>query len=807
MVLKGYLKMRSSGMKSIVLMVLPGFIGVAHATATVVDMQLPFYDGKSYQCTQNSSDTPTHNGPYTQYDLDFGMPSGSIVVATADGTMHRATDRDKSGALKGFGLYARIDISGNEYWIMNGHLSGYIAQDGQRVVAGQPIAYSGNTGLSIGSGGGYHVHVGAHSGTGVGISHPMNVWALDKNTGLLSYYRTGTSSETGFVCGLGSAGHKYESRPIGKIFSDFMCRQLNGTNGLLCWQGNPTTCEDGHDHVRYFKNAQGASQSESDGNTWRWCLQDSGKVASVFEFLKGGYGVGGGDDPSNPTDPSQGQSPLNLTLDFDVMSLAGIELVAGQVALVKASQIDLRAKVGADGADLSDWMVKGKDSIEVDFFAKIGSGGWMHISRQHIKADNLKKGSTKTETVRYTVPDTGGQTISFQVKIDTEEEAVERNEGDNASRVETFTVKDRLDVNLVVPWAKLTNGRTNLTADECYGFEAAVRNIGRETPTQGTRLSYQVLLGGSWQQVADDGVEAVEMAPGRDQVESVSDDGCVRAPSVPGSYQMRAYADGPNSIAETDEGDNFYQFPVTVSPKPMPDLVVAWAKFTNGRTSLTEGECYGMEAAGKNIGGVRPSADTRLSYQIYNNGWKQIADDGVEKEIMNPNQEHWEYVSNDGCVIAPSPGWYRFRACHDAPGTIAEMNEQNNCTEFSAEVRPKPMPNLIVSQIGFTDGTVHKAKSKAHPYFWVCNVGNGPVRADFRSTYYRHGTAVDSDGTEAGLLGPGQCSYEEISGDSFQVPSTPGSYELKVILDTSASQPESNEGDNIATTWFQVVKK
>jgi murein DD-endopeptidase MepM/ murein hydrolase activator NlpD len=81
-------------------------------------------------------------------DLDFAMPVGSIVVAASDGVVRLHKDESKTG---GFGWFTEID-HGNGYWTMYAHLSGFIVTEGQRVVAGQPIAYSGGKQKAPGAG-------------------------------------------------------------------------------------------------------------------------------------------------------------------------------------------------------------------------------------------------------------------------------------------------------------------------------------------------------------------------------------------------------------------------------------------------------------------------------------------------------------------------------------------------------------------------------------------------------------------------------------------------------------------------------
>ena len=78
-----------------------------------------------------------HNG------VDFTVPEGSRVFATADGTVTEATRRNSPT-----GLTVTID-HGNGYQTRYGHLSKTSVKRGQKVNRGDIIALSGNSGLSL----------------------------------------------------------------------------------------------------------------------------------------------------------------------------------------------------------------------------------------------------------------------------------------------------------------------------------------------------------------------------------------------------------------------------------------------------------------------------------------------------------------------------------------------------------------------------------------------------------------------------------------------------------------------------------
>lgn len=60
----------------------------------------------------------------------------------------------------GFGYYALVQLPGSPVYALYGHLSGRIAQPGDRAVVHVPFAYAGSTGNSTGP----HVHFGIYHG-------------------------------------------------------------------------------------------------------------------------------------------------------------------------------------------------------------------------------------------------------------------------------------------------------------------------------------------------------------------------------------------------------------------------------------------------------------------------------------------------------------------------------------------------------------------------------------------------------------------------------------------------------------------
>jgi hypothetical protein len=537
----------------------------------VMQVQLPFYDGKAYRCTQNSDDTPTHQMASTKYDLDFNMKIGDIVVSAADGVMRHGRDSD------GFGTYAKVD-HGNGHWTMYGHLGGYIAHDGDVVVAGQPIAYSGNTGKVYpvptrdNPSGGQHLHFGVHDGAGTGVSQSMEVHAFDQSSGNLDWFATGTATESEFVCDESSAvrnGHTYESRPIGQIFSDYQCRELTD-GGVLCWSGNPTTCEDGQGHVWYRKDNEGANVS----NLWQKCLQVSGNEVSIFSYLEGGYGIGG---PGPGTWTDAADDPIPNLPDFIVRKL-WLETPWGFETYQYGSPEIMKMK--AQFENIGDGnLPSGSAPIEVHFYLSkgykedphSGDGAWKRVGTDYIQPENLRTGDTHTETegieLWRDIPSPGIWNIVACIDHPQDDhndggDHPEKHESNNCSTEAVFEVTADGQVVNVASVDFVTSSLQFLQTPRYAGdqarFGAYVTNQGTAGPPAGIRSSYTVECPGTGRiLLADDGTEASELSPGASAWEETLSP--VTLPNVSGACTATFCADYQGAVSETDERQQLHE--------------------------------------------------------------------------------------------------------------------------------------------------------------------------------------------------------------------------------------------------------
>jgi murein DD-endopeptidase MepM/ murein hydrolase activator NlpD len=124
---------------------------------------LPFAHGTKHLVTQGYFGKATHQGLYA---LDFEMPDGTEVDAARDGTVIEVRQDSGEGGMAaafiGKDNFIKV-MHADATWAVYAHLSknGVLVQKGQGVKAGQPIAWSGHTGLASGP----HLHFAVYRAT------------------------------------------------------------------------------------------------------------------------------------------------------------------------------------------------------------------------------------------------------------------------------------------------------------------------------------------------------------------------------------------------------------------------------------------------------------------------------------------------------------------------------------------------------------------------------------------------------------------------------------------------------------------
>ncbi|MFD0557356.1 VCBS repeat protein [Stackebrandtia endophytica] len=109
--------------------------------------KLPYRAGSAYVITQTPGSGFSHADDYNRHAVDFGMPTGTPIVASAAGTVYF------EGWTNGGGIMVLID-HGNNRCSQYAHLNSTIINNGNRVSQGQQIGTSGATGNVTGP----HLH-------------------------------------------------------------------------------------------------------------------------------------------------------------------------------------------------------------------------------------------------------------------------------------------------------------------------------------------------------------------------------------------------------------------------------------------------------------------------------------------------------------------------------------------------------------------------------------------------------------------------------------------------------------------------
>ncbi|MCW5249818.1 FG-GAP-like repeat-containing protein [Streptomyces sp. SHP 1-2] len=168
----------------------------AASAAPGAPFRLPYPAGSAYTITQTPGSGYSHNDAYNRHAVDFALPSGTPVVASAAGTVRF------EGWSAGGGIMALIDHGGNRC-SQYAHLGSTIVDAGNTVALGQRIGTSGATGNATGP----HLH--------------WNIVYCDSQLSreIPDSVETGTSYPTGYAPVSRNGGQVL--RPDGERVSDF----------------------------------------------------------------------------------------------------------------------------------------------------------------------------------------------------------------------------------------------------------------------------------------------------------------------------------------------------------------------------------------------------------------------------------------------------------------------------------------------------------------------------------------------------------------------------------------------------------
>lgn len=120
---------------------------------TLYNYALPFLKGKKYKVLQGQNSNFTHKGDFSRHAIDFKMNVGQTVCAIRDGIVIRVKQIfNEGGKSKSYRDKANLIIIYHKDGTFSQYVhlkkDGALVKKGDTVKRGQPIGYSGNTGMS-----------------------------------------------------------------------------------------------------------------------------------------------------------------------------------------------------------------------------------------------------------------------------------------------------------------------------------------------------------------------------------------------------------------------------------------------------------------------------------------------------------------------------------------------------------------------------------------------------------------------------------------------------------------------------------
>lgn len=161
--------------------------------------KLPTVAGEPWVLTQGPYGTFSHWGR-SLHAYDIAPRSGRCIVAMRAGIVHtNDAGLQQDHRRRTFGNYITIDHGDGEYSHYAHLASGtFVVSEGQHVEQGQALATVGNSGYTLGEGGGYHVHV--HVTRSPLISAPSVPFQFDDLRGTVRGQMTVVSLNASSLC-------------------------------------------------------------------------------------------------------------------------------------------------------------------------------------------------------------------------------------------------------------------------------------------------------------------------------------------------------------------------------------------------------------------------------------------------------------------------------------------------------------------------------------------------------------------------------------------------------------------------------
>jgi PGF-pre-PGF domain-containing protein len=248
-------------------------------------------------------------------------------------------------------------------------------------------------------------------------------------------------------------------------------------------------------------------------------------------------------------------------------------------------------------------------------------------------------------------------------------------------------------------------------------------------------------------------------------------------PETEGTVEITAKVDEQDSVPETDENNNEKTQSLSIENTGLPDLVIDTFKYAK---ALQAGEHEDTEISVKNQGNAA-SGKTKLKLYI---GENQVNEWDIPS--LSPGENSGSFSST---WTPTSEGPLEIKAVVDEGDLVNESDEENNQKADTITVAQQFLPDLIVEDILPEQGDSQVGKP-LNITLKIKNQGTVPS-AEVVAKYYINDIA-DNDSIPIPSLSQGAGADVSFS----LTPDKGGPMEVKVVVDSDAAIPESNETNN-----------
>jgi hypothetical protein len=260
---------------------------------------------------------------------------------------------------------------------------------------------------------------------------------------------------------------------------------------------------------------------------------------------------------ANSLVPETNENNNSYTFTFEVKP-ENIDLTVHTARLVGSpSYVNLGATYRIEAAFQNIGTVTPRAGIQSEYrIKKPGATSFTAIEQDGSDASELTPNRLQWESTPTSgyVADKAGM-YEIMVVTDVNNSVTEMDESNN-TKTFTFEVK-AIGPDFIISSLGFKEGLAIKKDSKVHPF-ANVRNIGTTTPTKGIRLAYYI--DGKYRD--DDGVDANELTPGRDQYESVNNDDIKLGNT--GTRTLTVCADYQGAVLETNESNNCTSVTFTV---------------------------------------------------------------------------------------------------------------------------------------------------------------------------------------------------------------------------------------------------